>query len=470
MRVLLAVPPGIDKMEIYKVLGLKAPPLGLAWIAAVLERAGHEVKIIDSPTEGIDLGTFINEVKAWSPDIVGLTALTPTIYKAYDTVKAIKEYDKDLPIMMGGPHASFMYEEALNNGVDVVVRGEGEYTTLDLINTIEKMGMNKDALKEVNGIVFSSGGEVIRTRDRPPIRNLDELPFPARHLLPMDKYTIFGKPIRIIHVMASRGCPYGCSFCSTSYYWGRLIRYRSAKNVVDEIEEAVNKYNTNTVVFTDDEFTLGKRFVYDFLRELRERKLDINFSCGSRVDTIDRRMMSDLLNHGCTALYFGVESASQDTINRIGKRITIEQAIKVFEWVHELKVNAVASFVIGFPWETIDDMKRTAKFAAKLNPSYAQFTVATPYPGTPLYYQAVNENLIEDWNWEHYTTLRAVMRGYRFTRQQADKMLQYAYRVFYLRAGFLAKELLSGKLSMVITAIKNSIVPWFIDRLMKRNE
>lgn len=464
----MAVPPGVDELEVYKVLGLRAPPLGLAWIAAVLERAGHKVRIIDSPTEGIKLTTFINEVKSWSPDVVGLTALTPTVYKAYDTVKAIKEYDKDIPVVMGGPHVTFMYDEALNHGVDIVVRGEGEYTMLELVNTIEKVGMDKDALREVKGIVFMSNGEIVRTKDRPIIRNLDELPFPARHLLPMDKYTLFGKPIKIIHVMASRGCPYGCSFCSTSYYWGRMIRYRSAKNVADEIEDAVNKYKTNIIVFTDDEFTLGKRFVYEFLKELDERGLDINFSCGSRVDTIDEEMMKALMRHGCTALYFGVESASQDTINRIGKRITIEQAIKVFQWVHKLKANAVASFVIGFPWETIEDMKRTAKFAVKLDPSYAQFTVATPYPGTPLYYQAVNENLIEDWNWEHYTTLRAVMRGYRFTRQQADKMLQYAYRVFYMRLGFIARELLHGRLSTIITAIKDSVIPWFIDKLMRR--
>jgi len=236
VKVLLAVPPGIDKLELYKVLGLKAPPLGLAWIAAVLENAGHKVRIIDSPTEGIDLGSFISEVKAWGPDVVGLTALTPTVYKAYDTVKAIKEYDKDLPVIMGGPHVTFMYDEALSHGVDVVVRGEGEYTTLELVNTLERVGMDRDALKEVKGIVFTDrNGEVVKTRDRPIIRNLDELPFPARHLLPMDKYTIFGKPIRIIHVMASRGCPYGCSFCSTSYYWGRMIRYRSAKNVATRL-------------------------------------------------------------------------------------------------------------------------------------------------------------------------------------------------------------------------------------------
>jgi magnesium-protoporphyrin IX monomethyl ester (oxidative) cyclase len=470
MKVLLAVPPGIDKLELYRVLGLKAPPLGLAWIAAVLERAGHKVRIIDSPTDGIDLKAFMNEVRSWNPDVVGITAITPTVYKAYDAVKAVKEYDKDLPVIMGGPHVTFMYEEALNNGVDVVVRGEGEYTTLELINTIEKVGLDTGQFKSIRGLAFRSGDGIIRTPDRPPIKNLDELPPPARHLLPMDKYTLFGKPIRIIHAMASRGCPYGCSFCSTSYFWGRLVRYRSAKAVADEIEDAVNRYKTNIVVFTDDEFTLGKRFVYDFLREIRERKLDINFSCGSRVDTIDRDMIVKLKEHGCTALYFGVESGSQDTINKIGKRITLEQAVKVFQWAKEINIDHVGSFVIGFPWESIEDMKNTVRFAMKLDPTYAQFTVATPYPGTPLYYQAVSENLIEDWNWEHYTTLRAVMRGYRFTKEQAQKMLQWAYVKYYSRLGFVIHELIHGRLGTIITAIKNSLVPWFTERLLGRGE
>jgi Fe-S oxidoreductase len=469
MRVLLAVPPGVDKLELYKVLGLKAPPLGLAWIAAVLETAGHKVRVIDSPTEGVDLKTFINEVESWSPDVVGITSITPTIYKAYDAAKAIKEYDKDLPVIMGGPHVTFMYEEALSNGVDVVVRGEGEYTTLELVSTMEKAGLDAERLRSIRGLAFRRGGEIVRTPDRPPIRNLDELPPPARHLLPMDKYTLFGKPIKIIHAMASRGCPYGCSYCSTSYFWGRMIRYRSAEAVADEIEDAVNKYKTNIVVFTDDEFTLGKRFVYDFLREIRERGLDISFSCGSRVDTIDRDMMAKLKEHGCTALYFGVESGSQDTINRVGKNITLEQANRVFQWAKEINIDHVGSFIIGFPWETIDDMKNTVRFAMKLNPTYAQLTVATPYPGTPLYYQAVNENLIEDWNWEHYTTLRAVMRGYRFTREQAQRMLQWAYVKFYSRPKFLIHELIHGRLGTIITAVRNSLVPWFNEKLLGRS-
>lgn len=468
MRVLLAVPPGIEKLELYKVLGLRAPPLGLAWIAAVLEQGGHTVRIVDSPTLGLDMASFMNEVKTWHPDAVGLTAMTPTIYKAYDAVKAVKEYDADLPIIMGGPHSTFMYEESMERGVDVVVRGEGELTTLELINSIEKNGLHPAALKKVEGIAFMDDGKPVITRDRPIIRNLDDLPPPARHLLPMDRYTLFGKPIRIIHAMASRGCPYGCSFCSTSYFWGRIIRYRSAKNVVDELEDAMAKYKTNVVAFTDDEFTLGKRFVNEFLREIDQRGLDISFSCGSRVDTIDKEMMLALQRHGCSALYFGVESGSQESINRIGKRITLDSAVKVFQWAREAKISHVGSFVVGFPWETVDDMKNTVKFAIRLKPTYAQFTVATPYPGTPLYAEAESEGLIEDRNWEHYTTLMAVMRGYKFTKEQAQKALQWAYIRYYARLGFLLGEVLHGRLSTIITAVRNALVPWFNEQLLRR--
>jgi magnesium-protoporphyrin IX monomethyl ester (oxidative) cyclase len=190
VHVLLAVPPGVEKLEIYKVTGIRAPPLGLAYIAAVLERAGHAVKIIDNPTLGLDKSSFLSEIKTWNPDVVGFTSLTPTAYKAYEAVKMINEYDKDLPVIMGGPHATFMYEEALSNGVDVVVRGEGEITTLELVNVISRHGLNTEALRGVLGLAFKEGGRVVVTPDKPLIQNLDTLPPPARHLLVMSTKSI----------------------------------------------------------------------------------------------------------------------------------------------------------------------------------------------------------------------------------------------------------------------------------------
>ncbi len=447
MRILLTLPPDIHDLEIYRITGMNAPPLGLAWIAAVLEEEGHKVKILDTPTLRLNTKEFITKVKEWKPDVIGISLQTPTAPRGYRAIAILKELLPDVPIVVGGVHPTFMYEEALNHGADVVVRYEGEYTMLELVNVIERYGLNEERLKNIEGIAFRArDGKVIVTKPRPLIRDLDELPSPARHLLPMDKYTLFNKPIKIAHIMASRGCPYGCSFCITSYFWGRRIRFRSAKKVVDEIEDVVNKYGAKTVVFTDDELTVNRKFIYDLIRELKERGLDITFACGSRVDHVNKELLKFLYDNGCTAIYFGVESASQNTLDKIGKRIRIEQAIKVFRWVKELKGFASGSFILGFPWETLNDMKETVNFALKLDPDYAQFTVLTPYPGTPMYDFALKHNLIVDRNWEHYTTVRPVMRGFHFTVEQLGKMLIYAYRKFYLRFTFIIRELKAGRL------------------------
>ena len=454
MRVLLALPPDIHNLEIYKVAGMNAPPLGLAYIASLLEKAGHKVRIIDSPTLKMTAKEFLHEVKSWKPDMIGLSLMTPTAPKGYRIIKEIKRELGEIPIIVGGSHPTFMYKEALNEGADIVVRFEGEYTTLELANVIEKYGINYSMLKNIKGIAYkTSDNELVVTENRAPISNLDELPWPARHLLPMDKYTVFNKPIKVAHVMASRGCPYGCVYCTTSYFWGRLVRFRSAKKVVDEIEYVVEKYGTKSIVFADDELTLNRRFVEEFIKEIRERGLDITFACGSRVDHVDKKLIKKLYDNGCVMLYFGVESASQSTLNKIGKRITLEQAIKAFKWVKEVKGAASGSFILGFPWETIEDMKKTVEFAIKLDPDYAQFTVLTPYPGTPLYRFAERFGLIVDRNWEHYTTIKPVMRGFRFTLTDLGKMLKYAYRRFYLRFKFIWREFRAGRLKDIASIL-----------------
>ncbi len=458
MRVLLTLPPDIHDLEIYRIGKIFAPPLGLAWIASVLERFGHKVKVIDTVILRTGLKDLIAEIRSWHPDVLGISIQTPTSLKAYRAIKEVKREFPDLPVIAGGIHATYMYDEALNAGADVVVRGEGEYTALELINTIEKSGLNPESLRRVKGIVFRVEGKDVVTPPRPFIMNLDELPWPAHHLLPMDKYLVLGKKLRVAHVMASRGCPYGCIYCITSYYWGRRIRFRSAENVLNEVEYLVDRYGINQVAFTDDELIVNRRFMYEFIKGIKERGLDITFSCGGRVDHVDREYLKFLFNNGCVALYFGVESASQETINKIGKGITIDQAVKAFKWANELGCFTMASFILGFPWERIDDMKETVRFAIKLNPSYAQFTALTPYPGTPLYRFAEEHGLIVDRNWEHYTTIRPVMKGFYFTAEQLGRLLAYAYRKFYLRLAFLWRELRAGRLGGIISAAINSII------------
>ena len=224
----------------------------------------------------------------------------------------------EIIVIAGGPHATYVYDEALDNGIDIVVRFEGEITMLELVEILEKKGLDTEALKNVKGIAFRDReNRTVVTPCREFIYDLDKLPFPARHLLPMERYTVLGKSIRAAHIMASRGCPYGCIFCSTSYLWGRRLRLRSAKNVADEIEQVVEKYGARYVIFTDDELTASRKFIYELIDEIKKRGLDIVFTCGARVNHMDREFMKFLIENGCVGLYFGVESGSQETLDRI---------------------------------------------------------------------------------------------------------------------------------------------------------
>jgi len=455
-KVLLAVPPGCDKLEVYQVMGLRAPPLGLAWIASVLERRGHEVKIVDSPTLGLSIGDFVKIVESWSPDVVGLSSLTPTIRLAYKAAKAVKAVDEDIKVVVGGVHATFMWREVLEECpyVDYVVLGEGEETMSQLIEALEKEAKPRG----ISGIALrNESGEAVMTGPWRPV-DLERLPPPARHLLPMDRYTVFDKPVRVVHIMASRGCPYGCIFCATSYYFGRRVRFRRVEQVLDEMAECIDKYKTKTFAFTDDELTINGRWFDSFLKGLRERGLDIRWTCGSRVDSVDERLLARMFSSGCTTIYFGVESGSQETIDKIGKRIDLRQAEKVFEAIRKVGGSAVATFILGFPWETVDDMKKTIKFALKLDPDYAQFTYATPYPGTPLYEMAKEHDLIVDHDWSHYTTVRPVMRGFHFGIEEVEALFKEAYTKFYVRLKFLARQIRLGLFKDFLKTIFNNIV------------
>ncbi len=463
------MPPDTHRLEIYRVAGIRAPPLGLAYLASALMREGHEVAIIDSPTLELSLREFLDKVREFKPDVVGISVSTPLAPKAYETAKRIKEQFPDLIIVGGGPHATYMYEEALSNGIDIVVRFEGEVTTVELVKTLERFGKDPEALRKVKGIAFADrDGKIVVTEDRGFVENLDSIPFPAWHLLPMDRYTVLGKSIRVAHVIASRGCPYGCIFCLTSYYWGRRIRYRSPQNVAEEIQILVEKYGAKHIVFSDDNFAFSRRFVYELMDELQKRGIDVPFSCGARVDSLDKKFLEFLVRKGCTALYIGVESGSQETLDRIGKRITLDQCRRVVEWTRELNLFTMASFVIGFPWETVDDVRKTIEFAVKLDPSYAQFTVATPYPGTPLFDYAVKNDLIVDWNWEHYTTVRPVMKGHYLDTKAIGRLLKEAYRRFYLRYKFLRRELASGRLRQLLPKIVRTALEGLIDLIRSR--
>ncbi|WP_414468338.1 B12-binding domain-containing radical SAM protein [Methanobacterium sp. ACI-7] len=431
MKVLLINPP--DTASKYKFIGLVAPPLGISYIAAVLEENDIEVKIIDGPALEMSWDELEKEIHNYSPDIIGVTALTPTINQALKTAKIAKETCEDSWVVLGGYHPTFTYKELLKNDfLDIIICGEGEYTILDIANAFE----NGTDLREVKGIATS---EFI-TPPRPIIENLDELPFPARHLLPMDEYKILNMKLSTGTLISGRGCPHHCSFCSSAAMHGHKLRTRSAENIVDEMEHLINDHDAEMMAFMDDTFTMNRKRVEEVCTEIKERDLDFYWGCTARADTLSRKLLQKMKDSGCITLFLGIESADQQNLDGFKKNVTLERIKKTFELTRELDVRTVASAVLGMPGDTRQSIEKTIKFVKNLNPSYAVFSLATPYPGTEFYIDASKKNLIKVNDWSKYTLLSPVLETVDCSLEELKALQKKAFRDFYLRPSYIIRQ------------------------------
>jgi len=440
MKTLLVYPP--SRSVIKEVLETTSPPLGLAYIAAVLENEGEDVRIVDSLADDLTLNDVKKVISRWNPDLVGVSSTTSNFYDALKVAKTAKELG--CKVVMGGVHVTFQDVETLKSFpyVDFVVRGEGEHTTLDLVRALEK---NVEP-KEVLGLTYRWNDSIKKNPPRPFIQDLDGLPLPAYHLLPMEKYVSEGE--RYATMITSRGCPFNCVFCSSSRICGKKWRGRSADKVADELELLTGKYKVKTVEFLDDTFTLNQKRAEEICDEFVKRKIDVPWACSSRVDTINARLASKLKKASCFVVYLGVESGSQRILNFIKKGITLSQAERAVRLMKKVGLEVLTSFVLGMPDETLEEAEKTIDFAVKLNPEYAQFTIATPYPGTELYTYAEKNNMLLTRDWSKYDTLTPVMKT-RIGPDKLTKLLRKAYFKFYVRLGYLIAQLRKRRLILV---------------------
>ena len=431
MKVLLINPPYFNSK--YKFIGLVAPPLGIAYMAAVLEQNDIAVEIIDAAALEMSWETLESEIKRVSPQLVAVTALTPTIDKALQTAELAKKTCPQATVVMGGYHPTFNYQEMLEKDyVDLVVMGEGEYTMLELVQTLEEGG----DLKNVKGIAYQD----VVTPPRPLIEDLDELPFPARHLLPMDHYKILNMKLHTATLISGRGCPMQCSFCASAALHGNKLRMRSAQNVVDEMEHLIKDHDAGMIAFMDDTFTLKPSRVAEICDEIIKRDLDTYWGCTARADTLSDELLQKLSDSGCITLFLGVESADQQQLDRVNKQITIDKIRQACKLSRENDIRTIASVVLGMPGDTKESIERTIKFVRELNPSYALFSLATPYPGTRFYQEAVQDNLIKVKDWSKYTLLSPVLETVDCSLDELKKMQKKAFRQFYLRPVYLMKQ------------------------------
>lgn len=303
---------------------------------------------------------------------------------------------------------------------------------LELVKALE----NGSDLKEVKGIATKD----FVTPSREIIEDLDTIPFPARHLLPMDEYKILNIKLPTGTMISGRGCPYQCSFCSSAAMHGKKLRMRSAENVVDEMEHLIHDHNAEMIAFMDDTFTLNKKRVLDICDEMKERDLDVYWGCTTRVDTLSKSLMEKMRDAGCITMFMGVESADQQMLDSVKKRTTINKVKSAFDLARRYDIRTIASVVLGMPGDSRENILKTINFVKSLNPNYAIFSLATPYPGTLFYKEAVSENLIKVNDWSKYTLLSPVLETMDCSLEELKRLQKKAFRSFYLRPGYLLRQ------------------------------
>ena len=438
MNVLLISPPTISAVK--SVVGTTGPPLGLAYLASMI-REEHDVRIVDSLAEEFAYKDVEKVIKRYDPDVIGITSTTSMIPDAYIVAKMAKRINENVKVVMGGPHVTFVPKRTFEECpyVDFIVRGEGEITFRELVDALEK---NKDP-SNILGLSINLGDKVKNNPPRPLIKDVDTIPMPSYDLLPIEKYQVNG--VRFGTVMTSRGCPFNCAFCSSSLQFGKKWRGHSDSRVIEELKYLYEKYGIREIEFLDDTFTLNRKRAIRIAERIRKGGLDISWSGSSRVDIFTDDLAQAMKKGGCHTIFFGIESGSQKTLDFIGKGITPEQSISAVKKAKRHEISALGAFVIGFPEETREDIEKTIKLSKKVGVDFAQFTIATPYPGTRLWKYALAKKLILTFDWRKYTTLDPVMKLKNFTAQQITKLFQKAYISFYLRPLYLIKDLISRR-------------------------
>ncbi len=404
---ILLVNPRIDNRQ--------RPPLGLAYISALLKKNGISVCIFDPlPMQAHNMAErLLSIITQHHPKIVGFTATTAQISLIYSLAQAVKANHPKITTIIGGVHATVLPDEVISKPyVDFVVVGEGEHTALELFSAIESsknsaiQGSKKyDGIK---GIYFKEGEKIRFTGQRELISNLDELPYPARELLDNEWYSkrgslIRGLWLRTATIITSRGCPGQCTYCASKLTFGLKIRRRSVQNVIEEINGLIKKYRIQGLFFCDDTLTTDKKWMSEFCTQMA--KLNLIWACQSRVNTVDKDMLKAMKCAGCVQIEYGCESGSQKVLNILKKNITVEQIKKAFALTKEAGIRSMANFMIGNPEETSEDIETTANLAKELKADYTEFWITTPYPGSELFNQAKNKGWLksEEWgkDWAH---------------------------------------------------------------------
>ena len=430
MRVLLVDPTANLPIDVRS-----SPSLGLAYLAAMSEQRGDQVRVLDMQVEDRPLREVMAE---YPPDVVGITATTIQIESAWSVARELRNL-AEARIVLGGSHPTVLPEESVQRPeVDIVVRGEGEITWVELCSRLEE-GASLDG---VLGITYEQGGEILHTPDRPVIEDVDSLPFPAYHLFDMGRYSNLQPTLDHIEgpsypLLSSRGCPYRCNYCSQILPRG--WRARSPESVIQEWRWLVKDLGAAEIGVLDDSFNIDRQRALEICDLIIAEGLNhvpwimIN---GIRANLADEELLGRMREAGCIRTAFGVESGNQrilDTV--IHKQLTLDQVRAAFRAAKAVGMETIGFFIIGLPGETEETMEDTIRFACELDPIVANFSMATPFPGTVMYGQVLEHGrlLVHDWHEYAFFENRAQFETDEMPAELVERKWREAYRRFYLR-------------------------------------
>jgi radical SAM superfamily enzyme YgiQ (UPF0313 family) len=401
-----------------------APPLGISYVAAAFEAAGAEVRVFDFIVNRYTTEKLAAAMDAFRPDVLGAGSVTLNFYDAAGIVRDAKRHEPSVITIMGGPHVSFDAYDTLQAypEIDLIIIGEGEKTIEELVFH----DMDRKYWPSIAGLAYRENGNIQYTAPRPLIEDLDTLPAPARHLLPLSRYQALGFPISII---TSRGCPHMCIFCQGRRMVGPKMRQRSARVVVDEIEHIIS-YGIDRINVADDLFVSQKGKVLEVCKEIKRRGIKLAWSAFARANTVDREILSAMKEVGCDSVSFGLETGNEEMLKRIRKNITLDQVRNAVNLCNEVGIIPHASFMVGLPGETLETMWETERFAQSLGCLYG-YHILAPFPGTTVRDQVEQYDLeILTSDWSLYDANRAVTRTSKLSAEEINKFVDDFEQIF----------------------------------------
>jgi len=452
VKILLVFPPDAHMIKtnvpefVDKGIGIY-PPLGLMYIASsIMHWSDWEVELLDCKAENMTYPNLKYEIEKRNPDVVGIETLTFTLIDAVMTAKIVKEIDPNIHVVLGGPHVNIYPKETLKIPyVDYIILGEGEYVICEFLKAV---GSRND-FEEIKGVGYKRNGKVFINPKQEFIENLDDLPHPDRKLLNIERYfSLVSEHSPITTMITSRGCPYKCLYCDRPHL-GKRFRARSPKSVVREMKEC-KEMGIKEILFYDDTFTINRKRVQEICDLIIKQGINISWDVRAHVDTVDEFTLSKMADAGCERIHFGVESGTPEIQKVLRKNLDLNRVKNIFSEARKVGLKTLAYFMIGNPTETKEQIEKTIDYMLELNADYAHISIATPFPGTEMYYLGLEQGLYKEDYWEEFAqnpreNFSPELWTENLSEKELYKAIKRAYKKFYLRPSYIVKNFLHTK-------------------------